>query len=401
MVLIAAEFKRAGHEVLICGASEFSKIAEDFGVPFEPYPHNYTELYLEQQKIGYIHNMRENIKHQEGLFKGECKVLSKIAPDFDVLFNLVHEVFVPSIAEAFGLANIKLMTMPVFYSDRYGAPASFPIVTENKAFNHLTWRGAELAARHLFSYYRTINGLREQLGLSPLNDLLTRNGTCDHMLMGVYEELMPPCPSWKFDYSYIGPSVPNADVKLSEPLEAFLAAGDAPIYIGFGSMTHEDAPALTRALVQSARDAGVRILLARAKGDIGAGLEDSEDVYLLKEYPIPHHVLFPRCRAALHHGSWIMTNMATQAGIPQIVAAQASDQYTWRQIVYKRGLGPKGIDMNRLRPRDVSRAIEAAVSNPSYAENARALADRVRGMQGQKNAVEDFDRIEPGLKSRR
>ena len=47
MVLLARAFQDAGHEVLVCGSSEFAKIPSDFGVPFEPYPHNYTEIYLE------------------------------------------------------------------------------------------------------------------------------------------------------------------------------------------------------------------------------------------------------------------------------------------------------------------------------------------------------------------
>ncbi len=49
MVLMAREFKLAGYEVCVCGSSEFSQMATDFDVPFEPYPHNYSKLYLEQQ----------------------------------------------------------------------------------------------------------------------------------------------------------------------------------------------------------------------------------------------------------------------------------------------------------------------------------------------------------------
>ena len=80
-------------------------MAEDFDVPFEPYPHNYSKLYLEGQRTGYIHNIRENIRHQEMLYQGEYDLLSKIAPQFDVLVNFLAEIFVPSIAEAFDLVR--------------------------------------------------------------------------------------------------------------------------------------------------------------------------------------------------------------------------------------------------------------------------------------------------------
>ena len=159
------------------------------------YPHNYSDLYLENQRPGYIHNIRENIRHQERLFQGEFDVLSKIAPDYDVLINFLAEIFVPSIAEAYGLPNIKLYTFPVVRSDRYAPPAGLPFVTENKYINRLQWWAAVVSARHLFSYNDTVNRLRAQLNLPPAGDLLTDNANCDHMMIGLYEELMPPCPT--------------------------------------------------------------------------------------------------------------------------------------------------------------------------------------------------------------
>ena len=119
LVLMAREFQRAGYDVCVCGSSEFSGIASDFGVPFEGYPHNYSNLYLENQRPGYIHNIRENIRHQQMLFQGEFDLLSRIAPDYDVLINFLAEIFVPSVAEAHGLPNIKLYTFPVLRCDRY------------------------------------------------------------------------------------------------------------------------------------------------------------------------------------------------------------------------------------------------------------------------------------------
>ena len=70
-VLMAREFKRAGYDVCVCGSGEFAKIAHDFDVPFEPYPHNYSQLYLDRHRTGYIYNIREAIRHQEMLYQGE------------------------------------------------------------------------------------------------------------------------------------------------------------------------------------------------------------------------------------------------------------------------------------------------------------------------------------------
>src|SRR5262249_16411519 len=223
---------------------------------------NYSRLYLEKQRTGYIHNIRENIRHQVKLFEGEYELLSKIAPEFDVLINFLAELFVPSIAEAFRLVNIKLFTFPIVRSERYAPPTGVPFSTENKWLNGWHWDAASLGAR-LFSYYATVNRLRGKLNLPPVRDLLANNSRFDHMMIGLYPELMPPCESWSdLDYTYIGPCLPKTQVRLSAELEAFLGRGSKPIYIGFGSMRHANGERLASMLLEAARDAGVRVVLA-------------------------------------------------------------------------------------------------------------------------------------------
>jgi sterol 3beta-glucosyltransferase len=401
MVLMAREFKLAGYEVCVAGSAEFARIAQDFEVPFEAYPHNYSEIYLENQRTGYIHNIRENIRHQEILYQGEYELLSKITPQYDVLINFLAEVFVPSAAQAFGIPNIKLFTFPVVESDRYAPPTGLPFITENKWFNRLQWQAALVFANHVFSYTETVNRLRGKLNLPPTKNLLGDNSKCDHMMIGLYEELMPPCKSWtNFDYSYIGPCLPRTQVPLSDDLEAFLQKGSKPVYIGFGSMRHANSEELTRNLLEAVTSTGVRAIIAQATSDIGAGLRESENVFPLKEYPIPHHVLFPRCKAAVHHGSWITTHLAAQAGIPQLILPQASDQYLWADIISKKGLGPKGVDMNRMKAKKLSAAIEQLVNREDFESNAQALAGRVSEIDGAKNALQLFEKIKGGLEGK-
>jgi UDP:flavonoid glycosyltransferase YjiC (YdhE family) len=166
-------------------------------------------------------------------------------------------------------------------------------------------------------------------------------------------------------------------------------------------MRHGNAKQLTQTLLDAVDNAGVRVVLAKSKSSIGEGLRDSENVFVLKDYPIPHHVLFPRLKAAVHHGSWITTHLAAQAGVPQLVLPQASDQYLWADLVSKKGLGPKGVDMNRLKPNKLSAAIEELTQRPEYEFNARALAERVSQVDGAANAVRLFERLEHRLRPER
>ena len=66
----------------------------------------------------------------------------------------------------------------------------------------------------------------------------------------------------------------------------------------------------------------------------------------------------------------------------------------------KNGLGPKWVDMNRLKPKKLSRAIEQLTQRPEYEANAREFGQRVAGIDGAKNALNLFEKLEPRLEGR-
>ena len=113
-----------------------------------------------------------------------------------------------------------------------------------------------------------------------------------------------------------------------------------------------------------------------------------------------HHILFPRVKAAVHHGSWVTTHLAARAGVPQLVLPQASDQYQWADRVARLGLGPKEVDMNRLKSHKLAAAFGQLVQREEFALNASEFADRVREIDGPKNAVALFERIKGGFEPR-
>jgi hypothetical protein len=119
-----------------------------------------------------------------------------------------------------------------------------------------------------------------------VEDLLTHNGKFDHMMVGLYEELMPPCETWKgaLDYTYIGPCLPRTKVRLSPELDAFIDRGSKPIYIGFGSMRHANGDRLTRAeFLQKAQESQPALLVDRfiaVLGRIASGCIEQDGVVM-------------------------------------------------------------------------------------------------------------------------
>ncbi|WP_219519744.1 glycosyltransferase [Nonomuraea ceibae] len=117
----------------------------------------------------------------------------------------------------------------------------------------------------------------------------------------------------------------------------FLAAGPAPICIGFGSMVGKDPAALTALVLRAVREARVRAVLLGGWGGLRRAAEDTDHVIFLEE--APHDRLLPRCAAVVHHGGAGTTGAAFAAGIPSVVVPFGVDQPFWGARARAHGAG--------------------------------------------------------------
>ncbi|MEW2624553.1 glycosyltransferase [Streptomyces sp. NPDC048106] len=123
---------------------------------------------------------------------------------------------------------------------------------------------------------------------------------------------------------------------LPEGLEAFLAAGPPPVYVGFGSMPMHGSADLARVAVEAVRAHGHRAVLSRGWAGLTAA-DDRDDCFTVGE--VDHQSLFGRVAAVVHHGGAGTTATAARAGAPQVVVPQAADQPYWADRVAALGIG--------------------------------------------------------------
>jgi vancomycin aglycone glucosyltransferase len=157
---------------------------------------------------------------------------------------------------------------------------------------------------------------------------------------------------------------------LPAALEAFLARGEPPIFVGFGSMPAASDAA--RPLIAAARAVGRRILVSRGWADLEL-LDDAPDAAAVGD--VNHDALFPRVAAVVHHGGAGTTAAAARAGVPQLVTAMFGDQFYWASRVVHLGVGttPPHATMTELLLASGLRE----VLGPSVAARARALAKQI------------------------
>jgi vancomycin aglycone glucosyltransferase len=158
---------------------------------------------------------------------------------------------------------------------------------------------------------------------------------------------------------------------LSAELEAFLDAGEPPVYFGFGS---NPAPEnLSRVMIESARALGRRAIVLRGWANLSL-VDDASDCIAIGE--VNQHALFKRVAAAVHHGGAGTTTATARAGAPQVVIAQHYDQHYWAQRVQHLGIGIA--HAGRVPTADsLTAALDRALQS-DVAVRARSVATAVR-----------------------
>ncbi|KAI0169901.1 glycosyltransferase family 1 protein [Hypoxylon sp. FL1284] len=163
-------------------------------------------------------------------------------------------------------------------------------------------------------------------------------------------------------------------------LAAFLEAGPPPVYIGFGSIVVDDPNGLTRMIFDAVAETGVRALVSKGWGGLGAdSVGIPEGVFMLGN--VPHDWLFQHVSAVCHHGGAGTTAAGINAGKPTIVVPFFGDQPFWGAMVARAGAGPAPIPYKKLTGEGLAESIRTAMK-PETQERARELGAKIREEKG-------------------
>ncbi|KAK3670603.1 hypothetical protein LTR78_009571 [Recurvomyces mirabilis] len=169
-------------------------------------------------------------------------------------------------------------------------------------------------------------------------------------------------------------------------LQAFLDAGPAPVYIGFGSIVLDDAKAMTNIILEAIKSSGQRLLLSRGWSGLG-GDHVSSNVFMVDD--VPHDWLFKHVSCVVHHGGAGTTAAGITAGRPTIVVPFFGDQPFWGSMVARAGAGPEPIPHRRLTSRNLADAINFCLQ-PETLERAKSMANNIATERGSEIGAQSF-----------
>lgn len=399
----------AGHEVAVVTHERFGPLVRaaglDFrGVPVDPRAELAAELGEALHRAGSsAGKLLRLFGRARGLVGEMAGAMLAAAEGAEVL--LVNGAVAPLgqvIGEGLGVPGIGVYLQPLAPSREF-APPVIGTGSWGSLVNQVT---AQAVNAGLDTVFRdACRDLRARLGLPRRSVGATRRAwerAGWPVFHGFSRHVLPRPADWREGLTVTGywwpRSAPGA--RLPDEVEAFLAAGPPPVFVGLGSATVPDPEALSAAVVGALRSAGARGIVQRGwagldAGDAGSagntGNAAAPDMLTVED--VPHDLLFPRTAAVVHHCGAGTTAAALRAGVPAVPVPVQFDAAFWARRLTSLGVAPRALPLRTLSPGALAAAVRTAVQDPAYAARAAALAARIRAEDGVAPVREALARI--------
>ena len=230
---------------------------------------------------------------------------------------------------------------------------------------------------------RDLNRARRELGLGSMG-----NPFHELPVLGAWSPTLVPTPD-DWDAARITVTgewwlTDGAAWTPDAELEAFLAVGDRPIYVGFGPTTGSLAEYALEAILEAWADT-YRILLDAGSSRIKGGLP--ENVHRIDS--VPSDWLFSRCGALVFECGATRAHAAARSGIPSIPVPFTPSQRFWGARLYGADIATKPVD-----PRSGWEAYKAALRTTiALRDPAKVVAGRIIAEDGVALAVSTLESL--------
>ena len=360
---VGARLAADGHAVTIAAHPDYAGLVTAAGLGYRPLPGDLGVL-LDLPEGASPRFLARRVAALTELLVQAGDAALVAARDADVVLWNGSAPFGRDIAEGLGRPGLGLYSQPM-------APTrDFPPIVLHSARSLGGWGNrlvGELAMRTLVPYQRVSRRLRTELGLP-------RRSTAPppRILHGFSPAVLPRPSDWPTGHDVVGYWWPVTDPAWTPPqqLTDFLAAGDPPVLVGFGSMAGGHGARLGALARDALRAAGVRGLVQSGWAGLDAGASD--DVLTIGD--VPHEWLLPRVAAVVHHAGAGTTAATLRAGVPSVPAPVFADQPLWSQRLVELGCAPVVLPLRRLAAAPLAAAIRAATSGGYRAAAARIAA---------------------------
>jgi UDP:flavonoid glycosyltransferase YjiC (YdhE family) len=390
---IGCRVQEAGHEVVLAAPTMFADLISGCGLQFRSFDieldgsHDLTDanpLKLAMQLV--------SPKGMRATGEALLTALHDVPADV-LLLSPFAELAGHPLAEARDIPSMGVRMQPVSTT-----AAHPPALLGSWSAGSITNRTAGRLATSMFDamYGKTIAGFREQLGLPPLSTRALRRRRTEAewpILHGFSPSVVPRPKDWRSGLEVVGYWWPQRPLGWRPPAKvvSFLESGDAPVFLGFGSltMTKNESARVSELVRQALRTLGVRGMIQAG----WAGL-DVADNNVLTVGDIPHDWLFGKVAAVVHSCGAGTMAAGLRTGLPAVAIPEpGGDQPFWARRLRELGVSAATLSRRKLTADRLASAIDAALTDPTRRVNAEQLATRIAEEDGAARAVTALEKL--------
>lgn len=394
--ILGKELIRRGHTARLIAFAPFEGMAREAGMLFAPLPGNVYEYMANVLKPGanLITFLPEFEKSLSGCKEDIMNVVLAASRDADALVTTFCGAAVYSVAEKLAIPCVQTHYVPLDPNEDF-PQFMFPRVNLGKAYidttYKLSWLALNIFERRMLTDWRREQGV-EQPPLKPAPVMYIGSHRVP-VLYAISPHLMSRPADWDERIHMTGfwQDASAGDFAPSKALADFLAGGEPPVYIGFGSMVSGDMERFFDKVMDALRATGLRAILDG--GWSARELPPCAEAHIYRNTAFINHAwLFPRVKAVVHHGGAGTTATGICAGRPTLVIPFGGDQPFWGWQVHEKGLGPKPIHRTLLTASKLADALRDLACNSRYAQNAAAVGRLMAAEDGARKAADIIER---------
>lgn len=365
MLALAQALHARGHVPVVAAPANFERWVRSLGFEFAPLGAD-MQAYLADNPGILSGNPFKAGPHSLAYFKTQIplqapQLLAACRGADALVYAGLAVFFAPSVAQALGIDALQVQyTTCLLPSDAHPPPA-YPWHGLPAWLNRALW-WFNLRVGNPFML-PTLNALRKGMQLPPLRDAWQHVFYACPMVIAADAQLLPPAAQWQGHCSYANFLYFNDARALDAELDAWLAAGEPPVYIGFGSMSGAATTRLEAMLHSALAGTGKRVLVGAGWAGLKAqsALPDGWRVV----YDAPHALLFKRVAVVVHHGGSGTVAQALRAGVPQVVLPLILDQFHHAHRLHRCGLVPLPVPLEKVTAPQLRQLVDAALAMPA------------------------------------
>jgi vancomycin aglycone glucosyltransferase len=381
LLALSVALQRAGHDVKLLTTQNFGAEAAAFGVAADASALDVEAYVREATSSGGTLRALLGLarpKNFRAIFSQMVETALRASEGADLIIGGGGQFVAPTVAEKLRVPYLHAAYSPQHLPSRCHPPIILPVFGLPRWGNRFVWWLYERTIRLLAG--GLLNGTRRQLGLAPVRNFLEYLSPPAGSVVAADPELAVVPEDISLVHPLTGALFLPDERPLPPRLEAFLEAGEPPVYVGFGSMGDRHPERTSRAVIEAVRAAGRRLVLSSGWAGFGGAAERGEPLGddVLVVGPVSHWLLFPRVAAIVHHGGAGTTQAALRAGRPQLVVPHLFDQFQWGRWVARAGVGPQPLPKRRLTADRLRAKLDELLREPHHASRAEEISLRVR-----------------------